>query len=175
MYCKDKNTTQFCIFFSRVLNTFSFVFKMVNIPQRGFRSAHPSTHQSIHPSIHPSIQKRFPGTCSTEVSIAPWALSPSIPPSRSIDSKNEPFQRSPSFTTGLMIWLPQFWESSLPLNPTDEEMKVGVGEGEMRGEVRRGGGCNKRVKSGRPQRFALHPHFPNQPTPQHTFPTFFCM
>ena len=99
-------------------------------------------------------------TCSTEVSIAPCALSPSTPPSKSIDSKIESSQQSPSCTTGLMI---RFWESSLPLNTTDEEMKEG------------GRGGNKRVKSGRPQRFALHPHFPNQPTPQHTFPTFFCM
>ena len=42
-------------------------------------------------------------------------------------------------------------------------MKVGGGvvvvlEGE-------GGGCNKRVKSGRPQPFALHPHFLNLPYP----------
>ena len=62
-------------------------------------------------------------TCSTEVSIAPWALSPSIPPSRSTDSE----ENVQSLLVKFVCWS-GFQENVPPPNlVADEEMKECLG------------------------------------------------
>ena len=62
-------------------------------------------------------------TCSTEVSIAPWALSPSIPPSRSTDSE----KNVQNLLVKFVCWS-GFQENVPPPNlAADEEMKECLG------------------------------------------------
>ena len=62
-------------------------------------------------------------TCSTEVSIAPWALSPSIPPSRSTDSE----KNVQNLLVKFVCWS-EFQENVPPPNlAADEEMKECLG------------------------------------------------
>ena len=94
-------------------------------------------------------------TCSTEVSIAPWALSPSIPPSRSTDSEKH-VQR---LLVKFVCWS-GFQENVSPVgspHPTWPLMRRWKSAWDL------DRGCNKRENAGRPQTFALHPHFLNEP------------
>ena len=94
-------------------------------------------------------------TCSTEVSIAPWALSPSIPPSRSTDSEKH-VQR---LLVKFVCWS-GFQENVPPVgspHPTWPLMRRWKSAWDL------DRGCNKRENAGRPQTFALHPHFLNEP------------